>query len=569
MKQLLGLLGKIPQAEDAIYWSVLTGAASFTDRPALEALGKYIKENARSAVARDLLYGLAENPSPECVFALRPVLLEGPDDVRALAATKLGRIHAPESVDLLIEILVKEEKGRKGAPSDIAWLAADGLSRMTGQEFGPVSINWEGWWRQNRQKPLRSASEAEGAFGTGTAVDSLRGDRLRREGFLGVEKAPREAVVVLTAVYTRELQRDLNNDHMEAVLERMKVPHTIVRREDFQQYDLSSAGIVLINCAQFHQFCICPTCKPAGNRKNRLQRCEGCDKHILFSAELKAQDVEKLVNFVKGGGFIFAEDWVVKELVEKAFSDFVVSGVKLREPKVEAEAGDVELSRSDVDVVPARGMGTHPYLRGIFAPRPVDRPGAVRRDGEDEEQDALAADGERVAAEDGEEAGTEREGEGEGEGEGGGEGEEPTDDDDLPWEMPDRKTVVLDSDGVEIGPDGVRVKHTWKIDDESHALKVEDSRRVVSLLTSGRLQREAKGQGVVALAFRPGPSSSAVPVGVTVPAGAASRGVPGAVVCVLSHFGKQDSTQDEYSIQNLLLNVLIDAETARRGRRGK
>jgi hypothetical protein len=35
------------------------------------------------------------------------------------------------------------------------------------------------------------------------------------------------------------------------------------------------------------------------------------------------------------------------------------------------------------------------------------------------------------------------------------------------------------------------------------------------------------------------------------------------VLQVLSHFGRQESTQDEYSLQNLLLNFLIAANVAR------
>jgi hypothetical protein len=40
-------------------------------------------------------------------------------------------------------------------------------------------------------------------------------------------------------------------------------------------------------------------------------------------------------------------------------------------------------------------------------------------------------------------------------------------------------------------------------------------------------------------------------------------------VQVLSHFGKQHSDEDEFSLQNLLLNFLIDSNTARLQRGGK
>jgi hypothetical protein len=37
----------------------------------------------------------------------------------------------------------------------------------------------------------------------------------------------------------------------------------------------------------------------------------------------------------------------------------------------------------------------------------------------------------------------------------------------------------------------------------------------------------------------------------------------GRVLYVLSHFGKQVSAQDEYSLQNLLINFLIEANERR------
>ena len=39
----------------------------------------------------------------------------------------------------------------------------------------------------------------------------------------------------------------------------------------------------------------------------------------------------------------------------------------------------------------------------------------------------------------------------------------------------------------------------------------------------------------------------------------------GRVLYVLSHFGKQESNEDEYALQNLLINFLVEAAD-RRGR---
>ena len=86
----------------------------------------------------------------------------------------------------------------------------------------------------------------------------------------------------------------------------------------------------------------------------------------------------------------------------------------------------------------------------------------------------------------------------------------------------------------------------------SDALGIQEKRRVVSLLKSSDLYKSTDGKGAVAVAFRP---DSDVPPGAPVPRGAQ----PGAVLSLLSHFGKQGSRADEHTIENLLLNFLIDS----------
>ncbi|HLU49300.1 MAG TPA: hypothetical protein VK116_14490, partial [Planctomycetota bacterium] len=228
-----------------------------------------------------------------------------------------------------------------------------------------------------------------------------------------------------------------------------------------------------------------------GNQQNRLYKCTNCNKHISFTAAFTGAQIQKLQDFVKGGGFVFCEDWVVKELLERAFPKYVT-------------AGKVLLSDT-VDVVPARGNLSHPYLRGIFST--VAKAKSASKEEEDEK---------------------------------GG------------------RTVVVPP--REIDParaELVDVRFKWKIDNESFALDVQGS-SVVPLLTSGELQKKTDGDGWVAVAFRPG---HRLPIGQLTP-----RGTPGVVLAVLSHFGKQDSRLDEATLENLLLNFLIDANAARRAR---
>jgi hypothetical protein len=539
LKALLAQAGRIPPSEDGIYWSVVEAAASFVDREALEELGEAILAKKSAPMARDLVHALSANPSANVVAALGPVLLKGPQDLQLLAATKLGAVPVPGSVDVLIELLKKEESRSKDEPSALAWTVAESLTKITGQKYGTGPVNWEGWWGKNRERPLRAGGEAP-ARSTGTAVDFLGG--VRQKEFVGVETAPQKGVVVLSARFTKPSERDLNNDHMEGVLESMRIPHVVVSREDFLGFDLSETGALLVNCAQFHKFCICPTCKPGGDRNNRLYRCTGCNVHKEFKPELSAEAIEKIKNFVLAGGYLFSEDWVVRELVEKAFPEYVSVGVKFRvgveppargalPPAQKPEPPQVKLAKSEVDVAPVRGRATHPYLRDIFMPR-HDAPARPRV--------RLDLDGDEKKAE-GEVAGTD-----------GGGGSDSA------------KTRVTETEYGKINAgeaELARVRHKWTIDDESYSLKVVNPAKVVALLGSGDLQNPARGDSVVALAFRPG---SAVPVGQR----GAPKGTPGVVVQVLSHFGKQTSVADEHSIQNLLLNFLIDANVAREKRSG-
>ncbi|MBN1441486.1 MAG: hypothetical protein JXA90_02205 [Planctomycetes bacterium] len=518
-RRLLSLIRQIPSSRESLYWSLLRGAVSFTDRPALGAVGEFIVKNRAQPVARDVLYALSRNTSRQAPAALRPVLLDesAADDLRVQAAAQLGFIRSPAAVDALIEVLKAEEKRGASDSGEPVITVIESLTNLTGKKYGFNSVNWEGWWKKNQGKPLAGRQEQDRSE-TGTAVDSL--DVQRRERYLALERAPKKGVVVLSAVFTKKshpvlVRKDLNNDHMDEVLERMNIPHTVVEREDFLDFDLRETGAILINCTQFHRICICPFCKPGKVKNDRLYPCTGCDKHIPFSAELTGPQIEKLKSFVKSGGYIFCEDWVVKELMEKAYPESVTAGDKLAE--------------SSVDVVPVRGMALHPYLKGIFVPGEDGGSGGVSFDLDLDFSDE----------EDGEEEKEEKAAGGAGRG----------------------KTVVAGVDDEEPEPASLlRIRHEWWIDDESYALRVRNAQKVVGLLGSGELQKKLGADSLVALAVRPG---SSVPPGQP----SAPRGrLPGVVMVVLSHFGKQGSREDEHAIENLLLNFLLEANVEREAR---
>jgi hypothetical protein len=115
-----------------------------------------------------------------------------------------------------------------------------------------------------------------------------------------------------------------------------------------------------------------------------------------------------------------------------------------------------------------------------------------------------------------------------------------------------------------------KIAHSWKIDKETRTVHIRDP-RVVTLLTSPELLKNAKGDDAVAITFGVTPVASggggskknaAVASGAEIAQD--RKGMTGGrVVYVLSHFGKQESTQDEHSLQNLLINFLVEASERR------
>jgi hypothetical protein len=103
----------------------------------------------------------------------------------------------------------------------------------------------------------------------------------------------------------------------------------------------------------------------------------------------------------------------------------------------------------------------------------------------------------------------------------------------------------------------LQIDHKWKIDRSTRCIKVVDPSRVVTLLVSPDLKERAAGHDAVAVTFAVGDKGGDVATGVN------DKMTGGRVLYVLSHFGKQKVQQDEYTLQNILLNFLIEASERR------
>jgi len=466
---LLQQVEKAP-AKSETYWLLIDGAASFGDESALAAVGRFIIERGKSPAARDVLFALERNRLSTKTSALIPIMEECAGDLAFGAIRQLGEIRVPEVVDALIARL----KRSKDSDGELRRYLAGALANITGEHFGASVVNWEGWWKGHRDRELTGRRGR--ARTTGTARDEL--EAIRDEQIIGMEKLPPRRIVVIKGKCVDWERFDHNFDHIEHMLEQMEFPHTVITKEDFEAgFALTESMVVCINCMMWRAHCVCPDCKPGEYTGNRLHRCTGCNRHDIREYKFSGAAVERLKRFVESGGFLLTEDWVLEELLERAWPELIGSGPKLPE--------------KDVKALPAPGKAGHRYLEGVFRPP----------------QDVVVTGKHR----------------------------------------PKGRTVVRPPE-EDVRAYFSRAAHTWKIDHESPAIVIKKKSEVEPLLTSPDLARIARGNDALAVTFRPGKGPRR-----------------GAVLHILSHFGKQSSQDSEYGIQNMLLDFLIDAN-AHRGR---
>jgi len=115
-----------------------------------------------------------------------------------------------------------------------------------------------------------------------------------------------------------------------------------------------------------------------------------------------------------------------------------------------------------------------------------------------------------------------------------------------------KSTVTREEDGEGLA----KIERFWQIDDESPWIQIVAKTQVAVLMRSNDLSKDAGPEGnAVAITFLSGGARGEA----AARTGALERIRGGRVLHVLSHFGKQQSNEDEFALQNLLLNFLIEA----------
>ncbi len=494
---VLSSAASLSRGPDDIYWFLLQGVAGFKGPDAFTEMGEFVVRYRSKPISRDLLNSLRKCNSKYVNRVIRRVLADCPADMQLMAVDIAAEVPVRRTVDILLPVLAREDlKDRGGKKPETALKLAiiSALEALTKQTFGNSLINWQGWWAKAREQGLKVIrDEADDHTPTTGLARPL--DPVRARQFLGLEQMPAGSVLVIKGP-TAANGNDTNFDHIEHLLQRIRIPHEVVEKGELEKpsYRLDGVAAIFVNCTQIHEFCQSPGHTAGAYTGKRLHRCLGPAPHDTVQFKMKQQAIDKLVKFVERGGYLFTEDWGLVEILEIGFSKFLRSGTAL-------EGGDV-------GVRPERGMTAHPLLRGVFVP-PVDISALRRKYYEDEDDD-----------EDLEEY-------------------DPSVEDDPGDVDVDRgKTAVGEDDSTsieEIGDPDIRlVQHRWKIDKESPALDIQ-SKKVQVLIDSQELEI-ACGEGAVAVTF---PLKK------------------GRVVHVLSHFGKQTSSDNEATIENLLVNFLL------------
>jgi len=477
------------------YWNLLNGLASFTDEKALEELGNFIVNNKTKTFSRDILFVLKSNQSPGMVKLLSRILEKCGRDYQVLALDHLSEIRSKKAVEALIDFLKQPVCKRD---EDLRKHTIDSLHALVGTAPGHTLESITQWWsaHQNDAETTLFPETTRPAATTGTAVDNM--DYVRMNIYDRLRRLPKDKIIVVSSdcqgcgkpgrLPLPEGSHDF--DHIEQILERMRIPHTVVKKSEFdtEAYKIDDKVAVLFNCNMIRQHCTGATCRATQQTGGlRLLRCGGPGPHYPVTNILSDAGVEKVKNFVAKGGYLFSEDWILEEVLEKAFR------------------GTVSHTRyfpndTNVTIFPASGVTTHPYLKGVFE-RPVTQNAPSTSTG----------------------------------------------------------TTAVQRRELRVG------QGKWKIDRDSPDIKIDKPNDITVLMVSSDIKANDKDIGAVALTFAYGPTGIIPPA--ATPTGGTSSGdagyiktkTGGQVMHVLSHFGKQLDTSDEFVLQNLLLNFLLES----------
>ncbi|MFH1227445.1 MAG: hypothetical protein V1701_06030 [Planctomycetota bacterium] len=499
---MINILKGLQMEDMEYYWAILNAMANFTGSDVVGKMTDYIIKNKSTPLAKDILTVLKLNKCREILPLLEKVLQGGTDEMKIMAIEHMAELYYKETIKVLVDFIATLDDKKN---SEWVRKVAEALASITGLERGSYVQSWTYWWNENKDKPeAEIIKPMKGSTSeTGTAADHM--GYVRNTSFNRLKQMPADKIIVVSALDSclGPTHKDHNFDHIEEILTKFGIPHTVVTKKDFDidSYKLTDKWFVGINCNMFKEHCTASTCFATKDKANwRLNVCGGPGPHNPSSNRFRDTTVLKVEEFVANGGFLFTEDAEIEELLERGFKGVIRHSEYLPEKVVK--------------IFPAFGVSTHPYLKGVFDA--VQKPVDVE------------------------------------------EGAPPA----VPGETLSRK--IKSSAG----------KASWKIDNDSPDLIVVNPGAVTVLIVSPSLKGGTKETGGSPLAVTFGYSKEGNPMQVVSAAatgGSGYAGVPmallkaGRVMHVMSHFGKQKSSDDEFPLQNLIVNFFVELNERKLG----
>jgi len=488
IKAILDNASKMPQ-DDRDYWLVLDGLQAFTSEEALNALYEFIIANKGKPIGSAVVTVIKDNHSPAMVNIMVKILEKGSEEQQRTVLENLSDNKIKPAVAALINFL-KSPVCEKN--EDLKKLTIEKIQIMLGQSVGQTAESIQEWWSKHQnddEQALFNQQQVETVdSNTGTAADGYaKIDRIR--------KIPKDKIIVVLSdckgcenIGKKPPEWDHNFDHVEFVLDRMKIPHTVVKKSDFdkEDYKLDDKWVVIFNCNYIRKHCVCPSCKLSNDRGGlRSGTCApGCTQHTYVSNMLSDKGVAKVKQFVANGGYLFSEDWILEEILERGFKGII-------------SHRNYYLKERHVNILPAPGAITHPYLKGVFERPHKSEPNANEQ-------------------------------------------------------KPEGPTISVKR--LKIG------EGKWKIDKDSPDIRIDKPNEVTILITAPKLKATEKDSGAVAVTFSYGKGGVIARVsGANGDPYASSKRTGGQVLHVLSHFGHQEDPTDEFALQNLILNFINES----------
>jgi len=438
---------KIPDIR--FYWIIIDGLSHIGSREGVDTLVHSILENRDGAIRRDLMMALQKSGSPFVEDALLSVLEKGSPDVRLTAIDELVKRGSKKAIQAFLDLAAKREK----EDGEIKRQLYKGLRALTGRDLGTSAGAWQSWWAKNRDtfKVGGGEEKAKPAKPGETVAGTLK--RNRTTDYEDLKRGAKHEIVVVSGVF----------DEIQQVLTELNIPHAVVNKDEFSRFDLRKTSALIINCDDYN------------------------------AKRFTKPQIQKVRQFVAGGGYLFTSDWGIVDVLEDAFPGYVKKG------------GEIP-PEMHVKIFPKKGSTGHPFLKEVFV---------------------------KITREE------------------GGEGKSS-------------------SESVK------KLDFNWLIDAVSFTIKY-DPKRVVVLVESPELKDSYKHTAVaVTFLFGEKPKKQ----GESVATGGVYEDLPnmrgGKVLHILSHFKEQKTRDDDFAIQNMLLNFLIEAkdrklmrQRARRARRKK